>query len=110
MQSNLEKVDATSRREIADQHLRPTVELVGDDIEITVAVQVECDRGARAERAHHGQVAGGVHPAGPRHRLRMGTGATEGMARVRAVALEREPDLLCDAARPRLDPKHEFAR
>src|SRR5439155_341178 len=55
--SDREHVDRVALREIADQHLRPGVELVGDDVDITIAVQVECDRSTRATRAHHGQVA-----------------------------------------------------
>src|SRR2546425_7708150 len=32
------------------------------------------------------------------------------MVPVRSLAVEGEPDLLCGAIRPRLDPHHEFAR
>ena len=38
-------------RQVADQHLRLGIEVVGHDVEIAVAVEIEDDRGAAAERA-----------------------------------------------------------
>src|SRR3989449_5657756 len=47
-------------RSVAEEHLRPRVELVGDDVQVAVPVQVEQDRGAAGTRGHHGQFPGGV--------------------------------------------------
>jgi len=65
-----------SLREIADQHLGPALNSLVHDVEIAVAVQVERDRGARTERAHHGQAACGIKSTPHGHRRRFGTRLT----------------------------------
>ena len=109
-QPDLEKVDGMSLRQIADQHLRPRIELVGHEVEIAVPIQIERDRRSGPERTHHGQLAGAVQPTFHLQRLRMGAGLAQGMAGVGTAALEREPDLLGGLAGPWLDPHHELAR
>ena len=79
--------------QVADEHHRRRVELVGDDVEVAVAVDVEDDGRARAARAPHGHA-----PRRP-GRVRM--------ALVLARCVQLEPRRR-QAALPRLDPEHEL--
>src|SRR5438445_12832635 len=95
--------------EVAEKYLRPRVELVGDDVQVAVPVQVEQDRGAAGARGHHGQFPGGVkstHRFDPARLLARGA---EELPAVRSVAVEREPELIRDAVRSRLDAEQELA-
>src|SRR5881397_1795168 len=62
-QPHCDGVDAVPLSEVADEHLRRRVERIGDDVQVAVTIEVEHDRGARAERAHHGEAPWGVLPA-----------------------------------------------
>src|SRR6185437_11523307 len=95
--------------EVAEEYLRPRVELVGDDVQVAVPIQVEQDGGAAGARGQHRQLSGGVKstprfdPAGLlAHRA-------EELRAVPSVAVEGEPDLIGDAVRPWLDAEQEFA-
>src|SRR2546423_8865728 len=87
-------VDRAPLRKIADEHLRRRVEVVGDDVQIAVAVEIEDRRRAAAERRHHAD----------RARL----AAAEILADPFLQAVEVEPRRVRAAAAPRLDPEHEL--
>src|SRR5207249_9139812 len=108
-QPDFEEVDMASLGEVADEHLGRPVELVGHDVEITVTVQIEQDGGARAERAHHGEAAGGVRATPESGSARLGAGPTHRSPVVASRTIEAAPDVRRCTLRTGLDPEHEFA-
>ena len=82
--------------QVADEHLRRGIELVGDDVEVAVAVEVEDDRRAAAERRHHGDL-----PGSARGRDRVPSPSVQ--------TVEVEPGRVRPAAAARLDAEQELA-
>src|ERR1043166_5690719 len=95
--------------EVAEEYLRPRVELVGDDVQVAVPVQVEQDRGAASARGHHGQFPGGVKSTPRFDPAGLLACRAEELLAVRSLAVEGEPDLIRDAVRAWLDAEQEFA-
>src|SRR5882724_542474 len=106
---DLEEVDGVSLGEVAEEYLRPRVELVGDDVQVAVPVQVEQDRGAAGARGHHRQLPSGVKPTPRFDPARLLARGAEELPAVRSVAVEGEPDLIRDTVRAWLHAEDEFA-
>ena len=91
---HLEPVNRAALREVADQHLRRRIEVVGDDVEVAVVVEIEHRRRAAAERRHHHDLS----------RLP----AAEIGAESFLQAVELEPRRVRPAAAARLDAEQEL--